>query len=158
MGSTMLAIPRSDCGEDWTPSDFRRGSAISISTLECKHETQYISQPYHSFPRHIPRLGMHTRHHTLEDRIDVLDRLDRYGTCCIDVLDHINQSLSPATQLHSLLYQAQAGSELAAVDVQARRSPSAAIANASSASCRESLRDRRSVFHLSSYQPTIAPT
>jgi hypothetical protein len=73
MGSTMLAIPRSDCGEDWTPSDFRRGSAFSISTFECKQETQYISQPYHSLPQNIPRLGMHTRHHTLEDRIDVLD-------------------------------------------------------------------------------------
>lgn len=37
MGSTMLAIPRSDCGEDWPPGSFRRGSELSMSTLECKH-------------------------------------------------------------------------------------------------------------------------
>ena len=73
MGTTMLAIPRSDCGEDWPPGSFRRGSAFSVSTLECKS----AAKPYNLFfsalllpcpftPESIPRLGMHTRHHTLE--------------------------------------------------------------------------------------------
>jgi hypothetical protein len=57
MSTTMLAIPRSDCGEDWSPSDFRRGSAFSVSTLECKQETQYILQPYHLYPRTSPALA-----------------------------------------------------------------------------------------------------
>ena len=54
MGTTMLAIPRSDCGEDWPPGNFRRGSAFSVSTLECKQQSQYILQPYHLYPRKHP--------------------------------------------------------------------------------------------------------
>jgi hypothetical protein len=75
MGSTMLAIPRSDCGEDWPPGSFRRGSAFSVSTLECKSAAKpessipiplslIVCPPF--TPENIPRLGMHTRHHTLE--------------------------------------------------------------------------------------------
>jgi hypothetical protein len=60
---TMLAIPRSDCGEDWPPGRFRRGSAstLGMSATEPNNILRALQDPQERSPP-----WQSHRHHTLD--------------------------------------------------------------------------------------------
>jgi hypothetical protein len=148
---TMLAIPRSDCGEDWPPGNFRRGSAstLGMSASEQNNILRALQDPQKSpalaFTDIIPLTLEQALRSFYAWRLKHETYHLLYYISSISIKPTFSQQHFPIP----LTLQALDSAELDAVDVQARRSPPAAIANPSSATRRKSFRGRRPAFHFS---------